>query len=116
MSGFMLLSVSWTLCLLWATGGSARSGAVILRDALERVPVSLNDMFREVEELMEDTKHILEEAVDQITTESAKSSLASSDLLLSLHNHTQRVIKNGDREVQVLDRTDKVLNEPSSSV
>lgn len=39
---------------------------MILRDALERVPVSLNDMFREVEELMEDTKHILEEAVDQV--------------------------------------------------
>lgn len=52
----------------------------------------------------------------QITTESAKSSLTSSDLLLSLHNQTQRVIKNGDREVQVLDRTDKVLNETSSSV
>lgn len=66
MSGIMLLSVSLTLCLLWATGGTARSGAVILRDALERGPVSLNDMFREVEELMEDTQHILEEAVDQV--------------------------------------------------
>lgn len=66
MSGIMLLSVSLTLCLLWATGGAARSGAVILRDALERGPLSLNDMFREVEELMEDTQHILEEAVDQV--------------------------------------------------
>lgn len=66
MSGTMLLSVSLTLCLLCVTGGSARSGAVILRDALERGPLSLNDMFREVEELMEDTQHILEEAVDQV--------------------------------------------------
>ncbi|CAK6969948.1 dual specificity tyrosine-phosphorylation-regulated kinase 4-like [Scomber scombrus] len=67
MSGIMLLSVSFSLCLLWATGGVARSGTLILRDALEHGPVSLNDMFREVEELMEDTQHILEEAVDQET-------------------------------------------------
>lgn len=66
MSGIMLLSVSLTLCFSWANGGTARSGAVILQDTLERVPVSLNDMFREVEELMEDTQHILEEAVDQV--------------------------------------------------
>lgn len=66
MSGITLLSVSLSLCLLCATGGTARSGSVILRDALERGPVSLNDMFREVEELMEDTQHILEEAVDQV--------------------------------------------------
>lgn len=66
MSGTMLLSMYLSLCLLWATGGAARSGAVILRDALERSPVSLNDMFREVEELMEDTQHILEEAADQV--------------------------------------------------
>lgn len=67
MSGTMLLlSVSLTLRLLSATGAMARSGPVILRDALERGPVSLNDMFREVEELMEDTQHILEEAVDQV--------------------------------------------------
>ncbi|XP_035013243.2 dickkopf-related protein 3b isoform X2 [Hippoglossus stenolepis] len=99
MSGIMLLlSVSVSLCLLRGTGGSARSEAVILRDALERGPASLNDMFREVEELMEDTQHILEEAVDQITTESAKSSLTSPDLHLSLHNGTQRT---------VLERTDK---------
>lgn len=52
--------VSLTLYLL-VTGG-----ATILQDVLERGPVSLNDMFREVEMLMEDTQHILEEAVDQV--------------------------------------------------
>ncbi|XP_034445044.1 dickkopf-related protein 3b isoform X2 [Hippoglossus hippoglossus] len=89
MSGIMLLlSVSVSLCLLRGTGGSARSEAVILRDALERGPASLNDMFREVEELMEDTQHILEEAVDQITTESAKSSLTSPDLRLRTDKET----------------------------
>lgn len=61
MSGVVLLllgSVCWVF-------GSARSSAV-WRDSLERGSVSLNEMFREVEELMEDTQHILEEAVDQV--------------------------------------------------
>ncbi|XP_020501171.1 dickkopf-related protein 3b [Labrus bergylta] len=110
MSGIMFLSVSLSLSLLWVTGGSARSGTVILRDALEGNPVSLNDMFREVEELMEDTQHILEEAVDQITTESAKSSLTSLDLIPNFHNQTSRTTKDGDGVVQVLDRVDKETN------
>lgn len=66
MSGVMALSVSLSLCLLSVTGAVARSGSLVLRDALERGTLSLNDMFREVEELMEDTQHILEEAVDQV--------------------------------------------------
>uniref|UniRef100_A0A3Q3INU1 Dickkopf N-terminal cysteine-rich domain-containing protein n=1 Tax=Monopterus albus TaxID=43700 RepID=A0A3Q3INU1_MONAL len=80
MSGITLLSVSLTLCLLWATGGTTRSGAVTSQDALERVPFSLNDMFREVEELMEDTQHILEEAVDQVFTPSTFLSGLSHEL------------------------------------
>ncbi|XP_047451267.1 dickkopf-related protein 3b [Mugil cephalus] len=109
MSGTTLLSGFLSLCLLWAGGGMARSGAVILRDTLERGPVSLNDMFREVEELMEDTQHLLEEAVDQITTESAKSSSSSRDLRPQNHRHNQtaKVIKVGDRTFQVVDTTDK---------
>uniref|UniRef100_A0A3Q0QN66 Dickkopf WNT signaling pathway inhibitor 3b n=1 Tax=Amphilophus citrinellus TaxID=61819 RepID=A0A3Q0QN66_AMPCI len=79
--------------------------------SLERGPVSLNDMFREVEELMEDTQHILEEAVDQITTESKKSSSASLELHPDYHNETTMVIRNGERAVQVLDRRDKVKYE-----
>lgn len=61
MSGIMLL-LSVSICLLCGGGGSS----VSLRDTLERGSVSLNEMFREVEELMEDTQHILEEAVDQV--------------------------------------------------
>lgn len=61
MSGITLL-LSLSVCLLGAAGG----GSVSLRDTLERGSVSLNEMFREVEELMEDTQHILEEAVDQV--------------------------------------------------
>lgn len=67
MSGITPLSLGlWGLCLLWAAGGTARSGAVVLRARLDRGSLSLNDMFREVEELMEDTQHILDEAVDQV--------------------------------------------------
>lgn len=61
-----VLSVFRGLCFLWAAVGTARSGTLFLRESLERGPVSLTDMFREVEELMEDTQHILEEAVDQV--------------------------------------------------
>lgn len=54
MSGTMLLLGFWALCLLWTA------------DAMERGPVSLNEMFREVEELMEDTQHMLDEAVHKV--------------------------------------------------
>lgn len=62
MSGLSLLSGFWALGLLWTT-----SRAVILPDSVEQGPVSLNEMFREVEELMEDTQHLLDEAVDQVS-------------------------------------------------
>lgn len=72
-----LLSLSFSLLV---SGGS-------FEDAVERGPVSLNDMFREVEMLMEDTQQMLEEAVDQISTESAKSSLTSLGLHGTSHNY-----------------------------
>ncbi|XP_029010135.1 dickkopf-related protein 3b [Betta splendens] len=112
MSGIMLLPLSLTLCLLWTNGHGARSGPEIKRAALERDPLSLNDMFREVEELMEDTQHILEEAVDQINTESAKS-LTSLNLRPNDYLETKRTVRIGDRTVQVLDVTDKSANNKS---
>ncbi|KAM9854638.1 dickkopf-related protein 3b [Aulostomus maculatus] len=102
MSGKLLLSVFYRVLLLWATG----SRAGFLQDSLERGAVSLNDMFREVGELMEDTQHLLEEAVDQIDTESAKSSLMSLDLQQH-HNETRTRLQDGDRPVQVLDTADE---------
>lgn len=51
----LLLLLPLTLCA-WAA-----HGAVERRDA-----TGLNEMFREVEELMEDTRHLLEEAVEQV--------------------------------------------------
>ncbi|XP_072291882.1 dickkopf-related protein 3b isoform X3 [Eucyclogobius newberryi] len=71
--------------------------AVVLPEEPDEPALSLNEMFRELEELMEDTQHILEEAVDQITTESAKSN--SLELHLSHHN--------GTNDRAVLDKTIK---------
>lgn len=90
MSGITLLSVT---AALWAL-----SGAMILPDEPDEPSLTLNDMFREVEELMEDTQHILEEAVDQITAESTKTN--SLELLRSPQNGSD-----GDRFV--LDKTSK---------
>uniref|UniRef100_A0A667XGH4 Dickkopf WNT signaling pathway inhibitor 3 n=1 Tax=Myripristis murdjan TaxID=586833 RepID=A0A667XGH4_9TELE len=64
-----VLSLAAVLALsvgLLVSGGPVGNGLRDLED-LERGPVSLNDMFREVEMLMEDTQHILEEAVDQVS-------------------------------------------------
>ncbi|XP_028305919.1 dickkopf-related protein 3b isoform X2 [Gouania willdenowi] len=111
MSGLTLLSVGVTVCLVSVLSGlGSGNRAVKLRDSVERGPVSLNDMFREVEELMEDTQHILEEAVDQINTESAKSLSNSLSLWPNYFNETTKIIKNADGSVQVLDRTDKKSN------
>ncbi|XP_015250936.1 PREDICTED: dickkopf-related protein 3-like [Cyprinodon variegatus] len=95
MSGTMLLSALWALCLLWRAG------------AMERGPLSLNEMFREVEELMEDTQHMLDEAVHQMSNESAKFSSSSLDLPPSYHTQTRKTVKGSDGETRVLDRTDK---------
>lgn len=52
--------------------------------------------------------HISSNSIQQITTESAKSSLTSPDLHPNHHSQTKKIVKNGDRDIQVLDRTDKV--------
>ncbi|XP_068595909.1 dickkopf-related protein 3b [Brachionichthys hirsutus] len=96
MSGVALLSVSLSLCFIWMTGGAVRSDSATLRDVLEQNPLSLNDMFRELEELMEDTQHILEEAVNQITTETEKS--LSLDQRSNAVNGTKKVTKTGGGE------------------
>ncbi|XP_053742137.1 dickkopf-related protein 3b isoform X1 [Synchiropus splendidus] len=71
------------------------SRAVLQRDVLKGKALSLNDMFREVEELMEDTQHMLEEAVDQIKNESSRS---NSD-----RNHLSSVrnLEDGDVRIEV---------------
>lgn len=78
MSGYRMLSLSFTLALLCPASGTPSTRALTLQSGLELGPVSLNDMFREVEELMEDTQHILKEAVDQVCIK--------FEQLLQLHN------------------------------
>ncbi|XP_061825741.1 dickkopf-related protein 3b isoform X2 [Nerophis lumbriciformis] len=88
----MLFCLSVCLALLWTTGSMMNVGG---KQSLH----TLNDMFAEVEELMEDTQHFLDEAVDQIRSESAKS--------LSQHNDTEKA---ATTTMQVLNKTDEKKN------
>ncbi|XP_051918155.1 dickkopf-related protein 3b [Hippocampus zosterae] len=98
MSGHGFLSVTFSLFLWWGAVGVVPSRAMIIRDGQEQSFVSLDDMFREVEELMEDTQNLLEDAVDQITTESAKS--------MENHHHHHSNTKTVKDAIQ----TDKEIN------
>ncbi|XP_061677695.1 dickkopf-related protein 3-like [Syngnathoides biaculeatus] len=94
-----LFSVSVNLCLLCSAVGVVRSPAMTTVEGRERGFVNLNDMFHEVEELMEDTQHILEDAVDQITAESAKSlenhhSHHSDKIVKAITIHTDKRMNN----------------------
>ncbi|KAL0968557.1 hypothetical protein UPYG_G00268440 [Umbra pygmaea] len=82
--------------------------SVTLEGHLARGQTTLNEMFREVEMLMEDTQHILEEAVDQLVNESAKS-LNVQNLYMNIHeNRTSRRDENnhvyGERTDQETDK------------
>uniref|UniRef100_A0A3Q2DJW6 Dickkopf N-terminal cysteine-rich domain-containing protein n=1 Tax=Cyprinodon variegatus TaxID=28743 RepID=A0A3Q2DJW6_CYPVA len=86
MSGTMLLSALWALCLLWRAG------------AMERGPLSLNEMFREVEELMEDTQHMLDEAVHQVcvtfypfTSKHSSGETIGILLQINLHDYDRKM-------------------------
>lgn len=77
-------------------------------DTVERGHATLNEMFREVEMLMGDTQHILDEAVDQIASESAKSSLIDSRALGIFPNDSIRTSsQDGNYTVQTIDRFDQ---------
>ncbi|XP_012690114.1 dickkopf-related protein 3a [Clupea harengus] len=67
---------------------------------------TLNDMFREVEELMEDTQHKLEDAVHQINNESAKSSSYAQDY----HNENISESVAGNQSIQVTKEFEKVAD------
>uniref|UniRef100_A0A3B1KLH3 Dickkopf WNT signaling pathway inhibitor 3a n=1 Tax=Astyanax mexicanus TaxID=7994 RepID=A0A3B1KLH3_ASTMX len=54
-----------------------------------RGQTALGDMFREVEELMEDTQHRLEDTVHQMDNESAKSSQPAQNLTSNYSSDTQ---------------------------
>lgn len=67
----MLKFVILSLCVGFALGSSVhRGGQLDITETLEKHvaqgQTTLNEMFREVEKLMEDTQHKLEEAVHQV--------------------------------------------------
>ncbi|XP_036391338.1 dickkopf-related protein 3-like [Megalops cyprinoides] len=71
---------------------------------------TLNDMFREVEKLMEDTQQKLEEAVYQMDNESAKSIVYAHDLPPNYHDEssTERMV--GNQSVHTVEKIDKVTD------
>ncbi|XP_016366875.1 dickkopf-related protein 3-like [Sinocyclocheilus rhinocerous] len=108
----MLKFVILSLCVGFVVGSSVhRGGHLDITEALEehvaQGQTTLNEMFREVEKLMEDTQQKLEEAVHQMENESSKSLLHGRNFPASFHNETMTVIKVGNRTVQLIERIDK---------
>uniref|UniRef100_A0A8C7MWN3 Dickkopf WNT signaling pathway inhibitor 3a n=1 Tax=Oncorhynchus kisutch TaxID=8019 RepID=A0A8C7MWN3_ONCKI len=89
---FSLLTLSLTFIHGILLPGSARPVDLdiiqILEDNLAQGHTTLNDMFEEVEQLMEDTHNKLEDAVHQMDNESAKSSLHPNNLPSNYHNES----------------------------
>ncbi|KAJ8247530.1 hypothetical protein GJAV_G00247430 [Gymnothorax javanicus] len=71
---------------------------------------TLNEIFREVEKLMQDTQHKLEEAVHKMDNESARSSFYGHDLPLNYHDESVHVKKAGNQSVYTIEKTDKVTD------
>ncbi|XP_048886365.1 dickkopf-related protein 3a [Brienomyrus brachyistius] len=90
------------------TTASAEPDATRLVDAnLAEGHTTLNDMFREVEKLMEDTQHKLEEAVYKMDNESAKSMLYVNDLPSNYQEESSAERAAGNQSV----RTGEVMGE-----
>ncbi|XP_059401920.1 dickkopf-related protein 3-like [Carassius carassius] len=110
----MLKFVILSLCAWFVVGSSVhthRGGHLDITGALEehwaQGQTTLNEMFKEVEKLMEDTQQKLEEAVHQMENESSKSLLHGRNFPASFLNETTKVIKVGNRTVQLIERIDK---------
>ncbi|XP_018608164.1 dickkopf-related protein 3a [Scleropages formosus] len=71
---------------------------------------TLNDMFREVEKLMEDTQHKLEEAVYKMDNESAKSMLYPYDLPPRSQEERSPEEKGGDESGRTAETIDEAMN------
>ncbi|KAJ8271521.1 hypothetical protein COCON_G00103800 [Conger conger] len=78
-----------------------------LEASLAQGQATLKDMFREVEKLMEDTQHKLEEAVHKMDNESARSGFYGHDLPLSYHDESMHVKKVENQSFYTIEKTDK---------
>ncbi|XP_061078259.1 dickkopf-related protein 3-like isoform X2 [Conger conger] len=70
----------------------------------------LNDMFREVEKLMEDTQHKLQEAVYQMDNESARSILYVHDLPPNYQEESSTDRTVGNQTVHTVEKINKVTD------
>uniref|UniRef100_A0A672RTM3 Dickkopf WNT signaling pathway inhibitor 3a n=1 Tax=Sinocyclocheilus grahami TaxID=75366 RepID=A0A672RTM3_SINGR len=74
---------------------------------VEEGQTPLSDMFREVEEeLMEDTQQKLEDAVQQMDNETAKSSLHPHNVSANLRNYSMEIIA-GNQSIYTAERINK---------
>ncbi|XP_041965038.1 dickkopf-related protein 3b [Alosa sapidissima] len=85
----------------------AKNGIKTIDRNLAPGQITLNDMFREVEKLMEDTQHKLEEAVHQINNESAKSQSYAQDLVPIYHNLTHSKDALDDQAMHIVEQIKK---------
>ncbi|XP_036442213.1 dickkopf-related protein 3a [Colossoma macropomum] len=73
-----------------------------------RGQTTLGDMFREVEELMEDTQHKLEDAVHQMDNESAKSSQHVQNFASHYNNESSSETVLGNQSAPAVEKIDKI--------
>ncbi|KAK6472596.1 dickkopf-related protein 3-like [Huso huso] len=84
---------------------------ITLPESLTQGESTLNDMFREVEELVEDTQHKLEEAVHQMVNESVQESeLNVDDLPPNYHNESSTDTMAGNTSYHTVEKIDKVTD------
>ncbi|XP_051553350.1 dickkopf-related protein 3-like [Myxocyprinus asiaticus] len=118
----MMFLLGLSLCLLGIVNGivpeTSKTDMDIIANMetnLAQGQTTLNEMFREVEELIEDTQQKLEDAVHQMDNESAKSSLNPHNVSSHLQNESSIEITAGNQSMYIIERTNKTTDNASES-
>ncbi|MBN3291575.1 DKK3 protein, partial [Polypterus senegalus] len=105
------------ICLLGTVLGAPTTpertpGTAWIQEISPNPEATLDDMFREVEELMGDTQHKLKEAAHQMDEEVAerRSGLHLEDLPPNYHNESTTDTKIGNFSVHTIEKIDKVTD------